>query len=102
MPANVLGLAASTKLTDGGATTSLSFNILQIIVVAIAIGVAAVRVGALMHRDVRATVPELLQPQRLWVCRVRSIERSDDNLFRNNIAARPQHFCARNINLPSA
>lgn len=46
VPANILGLAASTKLADGVATTSLSFNILQIIVVAIAIGIAAVRVGA--------------------------------------------------------
>jgi len=46
VPANILGLAASTKLADGGATTSLSFNIHQIIVVAIAVGAAAVRVGA--------------------------------------------------------
>lgn len=46
VPANILGLAASTKLADGGATTTLSFNVLQIIVVAIALGIAAVRVGA--------------------------------------------------------
>ncbi|MES2338059.1 MAG: dicarboxylate/amino acid:cation symporter [Pseudomonadota bacterium] len=45
VPANILGLAAATKLEDGAAKTALSFNILQIIVMAIAIGVAAVRVG---------------------------------------------------------
>ncbi|WP_093333278.1 dicarboxylate/amino acid:cation symporter [Sphingomonas rubra] len=46
VPSNMLGLAASTKLEGGVATTSLSFNVLQIIVVAIALGIAAVRVGA--------------------------------------------------------
>ncbi|WP_188657072.1 dicarboxylate/amino acid:cation symporter [Sphingomonas metalli] len=46
VPANILGLAASTKQADDGSlTTGLSFNILQIIVVAITIGVAAVRTG---------------------------------------------------------
>jgi Na+/H+-dicarboxylate symporter len=45
VPSNILGLGASTKLAEGAATTSLSFNILQIIVVAIALGIAAVRVG---------------------------------------------------------
>lgn len=46
VPANFLGLAASTGIADGRATTTLSFNVLQIIVAAIAIGAAAVRVGA--------------------------------------------------------
>jgi Na+/H+-dicarboxylate symporter len=45
VPANILGLEASTRLADGAAKTGLSFNILQLIVVAIAIGVAAVRTG---------------------------------------------------------
>ncbi len=45
VPANILGLGATTKLVDGAATTSLSFNVLQIIVVAVAIGIAAVRTG---------------------------------------------------------
>jgi Na+/H+-dicarboxylate symporter len=46
VPANFLGLTASTSLADGKATTALGFNVLQIIVAAIAIGAAAVRVGA--------------------------------------------------------
>eukprot|EP01035_Chromulina_nebulosa_P058480 gene58480-80073_t len=45
VPGNVLGLTASTGITDGAAKTTLSFNVLQLIVVAIAIGVAAVRIG---------------------------------------------------------
>ncbi|MBM3928786.1 MAG: dicarboxylate/amino acid:cation symporter [Sphingomonadales bacterium] len=46
VPANLLGLTATTKIVDGAATTALGFNVLQIIVVAIAVGAAAVRVGA--------------------------------------------------------
>ena len=47
VPANLLGLGASTKIVDGAATTSLSFNVLQIIVAAVAVGAAAVRIGTL-------------------------------------------------------
>ncbi|WP_375420775.1 dicarboxylate/amino acid:cation symporter [uncultured Sphingomonas sp.] len=45
IPANILGIGASTKIVDGAATTSLSFNVLQLIVIAIAVGAAAVKVG---------------------------------------------------------
>lgn len=45
VPANAFGLTASTSLTDGSATTALSFNVLQVIVAALAIGAASVRVG---------------------------------------------------------
>lgn len=45
VPANILALEASTNVGDGGATTKLSFNVLQLIVVAVAVGVAAVRSG---------------------------------------------------------
>ncbi|WP_193336222.1 dicarboxylate/amino acid:cation symporter [Devosia beringensis] len=45
IPSNMLGLQASTRVTDGSATTSLNFNVLQILVIAIAVGVAALRVG---------------------------------------------------------
>ncbi|WP_294303456.1 dicarboxylate/amino acid:cation symporter [uncultured Sphingomonas sp.] len=45
VPANMLGLTATTTTTVGATTTSLGFNILQIIVIAIAVGAAAVRVG---------------------------------------------------------
>jgi len=46
IPANILGLAASTSVREGGAaTTSLNFNVLQILVISIVVGVAALRVG---------------------------------------------------------
>ncbi len=45
IPANLLGLQASTKITEGGATTALNFNVLQILVISIAVGIAALQVG---------------------------------------------------------
>lgn len=45
VPSNFLGLAASTSEKEGAFSTSLGFNALQLIVIAIAIGAAAVRVG---------------------------------------------------------
>lgn len=45
VPSNSFALSASTKITDTGATTSLSFNILQLLVVSIAIGLATLKVG---------------------------------------------------------
>ncbi|TZG26119.1 dicarboxylate/amino acid:cation symporter [Sphingomonas montanisoli] len=46
IPANAFGLTASTKLSDtGSASTSLGFNVLQLIVISIAVGAAALKVG---------------------------------------------------------
>lgn len=45
IPGNVFGLSASTTIKDGIPRTGLSFNVLQVIVVAVAVGAAAVRVG---------------------------------------------------------
>jgi Na+/H+-dicarboxylate symporter len=45
IPANFLGLSASTAITDGVAKTSLSFNVLQIVVIALVIGSAALKSG---------------------------------------------------------
>ncbi|GAB6936969.1 dicarboxylate/amino acid:cation symporter [Isoptericola variabilis] len=44
IPTNVLGLGASTDLETGD--TSISFNVLQILVVALVIGIAALKSGA--------------------------------------------------------
>src|SRR5690606_36493523 len=43
IPGNFLGLQASTNLNSG--STSLSFNVLQVLVISIAVGVAALKVG---------------------------------------------------------
>ncbi|MBC2661208.1 dicarboxylate/amino acid:cation symporter [Novosphingobium flavum] len=45
VPANFLGLTASSKLADGSVSTGLEFNVLQIVVMAIAVGFAALRSG---------------------------------------------------------
>ena len=46
IPSNVLGLQASTSIDEAGAaTTDLSFNVLQLLVIAIALGVAALKAG---------------------------------------------------------
>lgn len=45
IPSNFVGLQASTRVTDGSATTSLNFNVLQILIVSIVIGIAALKVG---------------------------------------------------------
>lgn len=45
VPANVLGLSASTRETADGLHTSVSFNILQILVMSGAVGIAALKIG---------------------------------------------------------
>lgn len=45
VPGNSLALTASTKVEGSGAATSLSFNILQLLVISIAVGLAALKVG---------------------------------------------------------
>ena len=45
VPANWLGLSASTKIADGTATTALGFNVLQIVVLSALTGVAALKAG---------------------------------------------------------
>ncbi|MCP1470740.1 Na+/H+-dicarboxylate symporter [Sphingobium sp. OAS761] len=45
VPGNSLALSASTKLSENGATTNLSFNILQLLVVSIAVGLATLKAG---------------------------------------------------------
>ncbi|MBV9931397.1 MAG: dicarboxylate/amino acid:cation symporter [Alphaproteobacteria bacterium] len=47
VPANVLGLQASSSAGPGGAVkTALGFNVLQLMVISLALGVAALRAGA--------------------------------------------------------
>ena len=75
IPANLLGLGASTKLADGAATTSLQFNVLQVIVVAIALGVAAVRVGepGAAFLSVNASALAIFRRVLRWVVRLTPI-----------------------------
>lgn len=69
VPANFLGLTASTTLADGRAATALSFNILQIIVAAVAVGAAALSVGdrAQPFLAFNASALALFRRLLLWV-----------------------------------
>lgn len=78
LPVNFLGLSAGTSLQTGddgavtAATTSLSFNALQLVVIALVLGFAALRVGAAaepflaLNRSVLAIVQTVLW----WIIRL--------------------------------
>lgn len=75
IPSNVFGIEASTRVNDSGATTSLNFNVLQLLVVSLAIGIAALRVGDkaepffALNRSLLAIVRKVLW----WVIRLTPI-----------------------------
>lgn len=76
VPVNILALSAATKAGDTGAlTTSLSFNVLQIVVMGLAVGIAALRTGAAgesflaFNRSALAITRKLLS----WVIRLTPI-----------------------------
>ncbi|MDQ4504465.1 dicarboxylate/amino acid:cation symporter [Sinomonas sp. ASV322] len=72
-PHNFLGLSASSTVADGGAvTTSVSFNVLQILVIAIAVGIAVLKVGAKADPFLSFTrsALEVIQKVLWWIIRV--------------------------------
>ncbi|WP_017582789.1 dicarboxylate/amino acid:cation symporter [Nocardiopsis valliformis] len=80
VPANFLGLAANTSGTvadDGSiaATTSLSFNVLQLIVIAVVLGIAAVKVGKAAEPFIAFTSStlEVVLKALWWVIRLAPI-----------------------------
>lgn len=72
VPQNWLGIAASTKLEDGSASTSLNFNVLQIVVVSLVVGVAALRVGdpARPFLTLNASLLAIVRKILWWVIRI--------------------------------
>jgi len=76
VPVNALGLYASSKTGDDGAvSTTLGFNVLQIIVISIAVGAAALRAGAAAEPFVNFVRALLMIMRRLlwWVIRLTPI-----------------------------
>ncbi|MGO3857586.1 MAG: dicarboxylate/amino acid:cation symporter [Glutamicibacter arilaitensis] len=76
IPSNFLGLGASTKLVDDAtATTSISFNVLQILVVAIAVGIAALKVGKAAEPFLAfsASALAIIQKVLWWIIRIAPI-----------------------------
>lgn len=75
VPANFLGISASTSIEDGSTVTALSFNVLQIIVLSIAVGAAAVRSGPAGEAFLAFNASALAVFKRLlfWVIRLTPI-----------------------------
>jgi Na+/H+-dicarboxylate symporter len=75
VPSNVLGLSASTTVTDGVATTGLSFNILQVLVLSAAVGIAALKVGekAEPFLAFNQSALEIVQTVLWWIIRLAPI-----------------------------
>ncbi|WP_247044296.1 dicarboxylate/amino acid:cation symporter [Arthrobacter rhizosphaerae] len=72
-PKNFLGLGASSTVAESGAvTTSVSFNVLQILVIAIAIGIAALKVGkqAEPFLKLNASALAVIQKVLWWIIRI--------------------------------
>jgi len=72
LPANFLGIGASTSEGDAGLSTSLSFNVLQIVVMALVVGIAALKVGkgAEPFLTFNRSALEIIQKILWWVIRL--------------------------------
>ncbi|KAD3515291.1 cation:dicarboxylase symporter family transporter [Arthrobacter yangruifuii] len=73
VPGNFLGLGASSKVAESGdVTTSVSFNVLQILVIAIAVGIAALKVGkpAEPFLALNASALAVIQKVLWWIIRL--------------------------------
>lgn len=72
IPQNFLGLGANTKLVDAAASTTISFNVLQILVIAIAVGIAALKVGkqAEPFLAFSASALAIIQKVLWWIIRI--------------------------------
>lgn len=86
VPSNILGLAASTKVTDGVATTGLSFNVLQIVVISLVTGLAALKVGEAGEAFLKFNASALAIVRKVlwWVIRLTPI--GTVGLFGNAVA----------------
>ncbi|OMH31342.1 dicarboxylate/amino acid:cation symporter [Tersicoccus sp. Bi-70] len=75
IPGNFLGLGADTTVADGAATTAVSFNVLQILVIAIAVGIAALKVGKPAEPFLNLTKSALAVIQKVlwWIIRLAPI-----------------------------
>ena len=75
VPSNVLGLTASTSQKDDGLATILTFNALQLIVIAVAVGAAAVRLGERSEAFLafNASALAIFRKLLVWVIRLTPI-----------------------------
>jgi len=72
VPGNILGLSASTKIADGSATTTVGFNVLQVLVIALVAGAAALKAGEAGRAflDFNASALAVVRKALGWVIRL--------------------------------
>ncbi|WP_125617073.1 dicarboxylate/amino acid:cation symporter [Specibacter cremeus] len=76
VPSNFMGIGASTDTTAAGQTTvGISFNVLQVLVIAIAVGIAALKVGkpAEPFLALNASALAVIQKVLWWIIRLAPI-----------------------------
>ncbi|MGA7205554.1 MAG: dicarboxylate/amino acid:cation symporter [Specibacter sp.] len=75
IPSNFMGLGATTKTVDGALATSVNFNVLQVLVIAIAIGIAALKVGKAADPFLKLNGSALAVIQKVlwWIIRLAPI-----------------------------
>ena len=73
IPTNFLGLQTSSKVAEtGDVSTSVSFNVLQILVIAVAVGIAALKIGsaAKPFLELSASLLSIIQKILWWIIRL--------------------------------
>jgi Na+/H+-dicarboxylate symporter len=75
VPQNFLGLTVSTRETDGALSSTVGFNVLQVIVVAAVLGIAALRLGAKAQPflDFNESALKVIQKALWWIIRIAPI-----------------------------
>ncbi|GAA1179382.1 dicarboxylate/amino acid:cation symporter [Nesterenkonia xinjiangensis] len=76
VPANFMGLTADSSMgEDGALTTDLTFNVLQVLVISIAIGIAAMLIGkkAEPFLNLTSSVLAIIQKVLWWIIRLAPI-----------------------------
>ena len=75
IPSNFLGLSASTTETDGVVSTSIGFNVLQLLVIALVVGVAVLKSGEKAEPFLAFTRSALSVIQKVlwWIIRLAPI-----------------------------
>lgn len=86
VPSNMLGLQASTQVVEGGAETALSFNVLQIVVISLVFGIAALKAGPAAEAFLTFNASALAIVRKIlwWVIRLTPI--GTIGLFGNAVA----------------
>lgn len=75
VPQNFLGLTVSTREADGVLSSSVGFNVLQVIVVAVVLGIAALRLGAKAQPflEFNESALKVIQKALWWIIRIAPI-----------------------------